>query len=129
MTERSGGVAKHLFLREEIDRERVRQFVVIVPTPGEPGFYQQLGSIDAFRQHWKKVITQHMVNRSLPRHVFFSCWQHDMDHELYVRREISKKYELPLPSFLHGEDVITIRGVWAFYEFIGWDHKNKRFIY
>lgn len=119
-------MARHLFLREEIDGERVRQFLLIVPTPGEPGFYQQIESIDAFCQHWKKVISQHAVNRGRPRHVFFSCWQQDMDHELHVWREVSKKHPLSLPSFLCGEDPIVIRGIWAFYDYIGWDHKRKK---
>tara|TARA_B100000929_G_C15485553_1_gene412666 strand:- start:1279 stop:1647 length:369 start_codon:yes stop_codon:yes gene_type:complete len=121
-------MAKHLFLREELDGECLRQFLVIVPTPGEPEFYRQLLSIDAFRQHWKKVLYHHAVNRSRPRHVFFSCWQHDMEMELRMWREHCQKHQLPLPGFLRGEDIITIYGVWSFYEFIGWDHRAKKFI-
>lgn len=124
-------MASYVCFKEIIEECVTRQFMVTVPSVGEPGFYQQGVSVDAFCNHWKK--TRFENPNYTPSYYFISRTQQALDWDVWLWEQTSAK--LPghhlhkLPFLGNDKDMEVVANIWDFYELIDWDHRTKRFMY
>ncbi len=92
-------------------------FKLFIPGPGEKGFYRSTGSFNAFFNNGKG---RNWYRRNGIEVLY--TYRHLSEFEM--EEEISKKYGGKPAVFAN----ISFYSIWAFYTYIGYDYKSKRYV-
>ncbi|WYW00726.1 hypothetical protein Aura_00045 [Pseudomonas phage vB_PpuM-Aura] len=107
--------ARDAYLTYAEKGETLKVHIIHKPIPGEPDFYKQSRSIEAFASR------NGPTDKRYDTFWYYRQWKADFEGGEKFRRGCYEIDPGPLPEVHHSS-------VWEFYTSIGWDHRAKKFV-